>query len=343
MCVIISSDAITFFGGYIQGEYKFQVTWRKCADMPVARSTPQMVKIRDYVYAGGGLGKPGESKGIFRYNIYQDSWTFLPHCPSWHHSLASLDNRLVAIGGMIGGMNINAHQTNKLYTYKEMDGTWTEVLPPMPTPRSLLSVTTLEDRVIIAAGGVLHTKSNGEIIKSDVVELYINEDRQWYTTTRLPFLNFAPSIAVIKEVCYALGGVGAIPQQSRTTMSVNIPLLLENAKPASNSRFTPVIPLSLASWNILPGQQHPLLCSVIVEIAGVLIAIGGADESKIGTKFISMYNFHSNSWMECKGAELPIALFRSGVLKLNHENIMIGGGECRKQEFSAQVFIGQFN
>ena len=61
-----------------------------------------------------------------------------------------------------------------------------------------------------------------------------------------------------------------------------------------------------------------------------------------GTKIISTYDFQSNSWVECKGAELPLAIYNTGVVKLTDDEVMVIGGGYKNQTFSTKVYIGKF-
>ena len=292
-------------------------------------SAPQIVKIGDYVYVGGGYR---EGLGIFRYSLSQDTWTPLPHCQTFQHGLASLDKQLVVIGGISHGK-----PTNIAYTLKE--DTWKEILPPMPTPRSLLSTLSHEDG-IIAAGGVLRVENNGVNLITNIVEIYI-KDSQWYTTKRLPIEVHSLSATTVNDKCYLLGGYGTI-EESCTTLYTTLSSLLENAEPAESQYCMPQIPIT---WKKLKGQ-HPLFSSAIVEVDGRLTAMGGAHGNHVmnieGTKFISIYDFQTDSWVECKGAQLPLAVFRPGLVKLEHNKVMVIGGEAKSRQFHAQVYIGKF-
>ena len=303
--------------------------WRRCADIPVATSAPQIVRIGDYVYFGGGLRDNLEADTIFKYSIIQGTWTLLPHCPTTQHGLASLDKELVVIGGRSHGK-----PTNIAYTFK--DNTWKEILSPMPTPRFLLSTLSHEDRIIIAAGGMLCIGNNGVILKTDVVEIYI-KDKQWYTTKRLPIEVSSLSATTVNDKCYLLGGTGYTAKESCTALYTTLSLLHENA----NSQYSmPQMPIT---WKKLKGQ-HPLFCSAVVEVDRRLTAMGGAlgnnPMNYKGTKFISTYDFQTDSWVECKGAQLPQAVFRPGLVNLGHNKVMVVGGETKSRQFCSHAFIG---
>ena len=285
------------------------------------------------MYVGGGYRKEFAINTIFRYSISQDTWTPLPHCPTIQHGLASLDKELVVIGGKAHG-----EPTNTVYTLKE--DTWKEILPPMPTPRFLLSTLSHEDGVIIAAGGVLREESNGVKLRTDIVEIYI-KDRQWYTTKRLPFVSESLSATTVDDKCYLLGGTGYTAKECCTTLYDTLSSLLENAEPADSKYSMPQIPII---WKKLQGL-YPLPNAGIVKVDGRLTAMGGECGNHVmnyeGTKFISTYDFQTDSWVECKGAQLPLAVFRPGLVKLGHNKVMVIGGETKSRQFCSHAFIGE--
>ena len=295
-------------------------------------SAPKIVRIGDYVYVGGGYRDHHEADTIFKYSISQNTWTPLPHCPTIQHGLASLDKELVVIGGKSHGKSMNT-----VYTLK--DNTWKKILPPMPTPRFLLSTLSHEDRIIIAAGGVLCEESNGVKLKTNVVEIYI-KNRQWYITKRLPTEVSSLSATTVNDKCYLLGGKGYTTNESCTTLYTTLSSLLENAEPANSQYSMPKIPIT---WEKLRGLYHPSQAG-IVEVDERLIAMGGACGNHVmnieGTKFISTYDFQTDSWVEYKGAQLPLALFRPGLVKLGHNKVMVIGGEAKAHQFCSHVFIG---
>ena len=96
---------------------------------------------------------------IMKYTLSQDAWMPLSPCLTYQHGLATLNEELIVIGGNVGSPGT---RINKVYTFRSND--WMEVLPPMPTPRSLLSTASHENRMIIVAGGIKEFKSNGEIV-----------------------------------------------------------------------------------------------------------------------------------------------------------------------------------
>ena len=285
------------------------------------------------MYVSDGFTKPDNSFNIMKYSLSQDTWMPLPPCPTHQHGLATLNEELIVLGGKVRSLG-----TSKVYTFRSND--WMEVLPPMPTPRFLFSTASHEDRLIIAAGGVEEVKSNGEIVRTDMVEIYIR-DKQWYTTKRLPFPLSSFSTSIVGDMCYTLGGYGT-QEQSCITIFTTLSSLLENAELADSSHYS--VAQVPEMWNKLE-DQHPLSYSTITNVDGKIIALGGAVMNNIlksGTKIISTYDFQSNSWVECKGAELPLAIYNTGVVKLADNEVMVVEGGYKNQTFSTKVYIGKF-
>ena len=298
--------------------------------MPLVTSSPQIVLIGDHVYVGGGFRINADTKNtVFKYSIQNDTWETLPYCQHTQFGLSTLNGELIVIGGLLAGK-----ATNLVYTFR--DGAWVKLLPPMPTSRYLFSTVSHENRYIIAAGGRIGEQTDGRAIKTDVVEIYDHNTKQWYNTIRLPSLTYTFTTCIIGGMCYKLGGTG-----TTETMYVSLSSLNEDSVPADSTYSSPQI---RKTWNVLKGL-HPLIYTSLVEIGGTLTAMGGSYERELrrGTRYISTYDFTTDTWMECEGAQLPVPLYRPGVVKLDDNRLMVIGGQPKMQQFSNQVYIGTYN
>lgn len=199
-----------------------QLDWTECADLPVPFSSPNIVQIGEDLYIGGGVPQANVSMNrcVFHYRIKSNTWTPLPPCETLNHSLTALNSQLLAIGGHISGVAVNTVCT---FT----DGGWKEILPSMPTPRWNLSAISYDNKAIIASGGTLFEKSNGETERTAVVEVYIHDKNNWYKTNPLPFpeVQFMPII--ISNTCYILGGT-CQAAQANIVLYCNVSSLLAN-------------------------------------------------------------------------------------------------------------------
>ena len=304
------------------------MTWERKADLPVGISSPQIVKINKFVFVGGGFRGRFETSAIFQYHINDNTWTTLCQCPVRNQGLASLNDELISVGG-----RWSHGATNIVYTFK--DNQWKEVLPPMPTPRYSLSTVSHND-LIVAAGGSTGRARDGESLITQAVEIYIR-DRQWYITKPIPFPLALASTCVIDGTCYMLGGTGE-PEHSLTSMQASLSSLIEEAIPATR--------LSVAQERKVEWTTtaYPLYLSSIVKLEGKIIAMGGSYDAVLrrGTKFISSYDFAADMWVECQGAQLPVPLYRPGVVKLAGNKVMIIGGQPEMKQFSKKIYIGTY-
>ena len=305
------------------------VSWKTQADLPIGMAAPQLVKIGNYVYAGGGYRNPRDSNRICRYHIKQNTWTKLPLCPTFQHGLTKLNGELVAVGGLV-----LRTPTNKVFTFRQ--NMWVEELPNMSMPRFLLSTASPHDGCVIAAGGTKHLKVNGDYSQTDAVEVYIG-DHQWYRTKRLPFPTSGFSLSVADGKCYILGGTGT-QAQNCTLLYATVSSILENAVSA-DSRSSESRPL--LTWK-QEKNRYPLICSSLIPIGEKLAAFGGSSGliARHGTRYISTYDFTTGTWVECEGAQLPVPLYRPGVIKLDKKRFMLIGGQHKNQEFSKETSIG---
>ena len=308
--------------------------WRRCADSPVSNSMSPIVKLGDDVFVGCGLRKPTDSHAIYKYSISGDTWSQLPDCPTFHHGLATFNNELLVVGGLARRGNMGA--TNAVYTLR--DDTWQQILPHLPTPRYFLSTLThkLREEIVIAAGGTRHFKSDGEFVLTDVVEIYFAE--QWHSTKCLPFPLSSFSMCISADTCYTLGGT-TDNYNSSITLYSSISSLVESAIPVLEYA-TPKISLK---WKRL-RDKHPLTLPSVVDMDGELIAMGGSveQERRQGTKVISMYSSSRHCWAECSSAELPLAVYRPGLVNLGNNEVMVVGGQPKSQAFSNVAYIGSY-
>ena len=280
------------------------------------------------MFVGGGNRDCTEGQTVFQYSISENTWTTLPQCPASHQGLTTLNGELVSVGGMV-----SQRATNIVYTFR--DGEWKEDLPPMPTPRYLLSTVTHNNALIVAAGGVTGRARDGRELRTQAVEICIGY-RPWYVVKQLPFPSYSASTCIIGDTCYILGGLGQV-EHVHKTLHVSLSNLINQVVPGTSA------PETKGEWNTLK-TQYPLVASSIVELGGKLIAIGGSCDVVLrrGTRFISIYDFAADMWVECQGAQLPVPLYRPGVVKLPGNKVMIIGGQSEMKQFSNEAYIGSY-
>jgi hypothetical protein len=262
---------------------------------------------------------------IFCYNTDHDSWTTLPDCPAFHQGLATLNGELLSVGGISsdGVMNI-------VYTFR--DHKWKEILPPMPTPRWFPTTVPYNDELILAAGGQTDKTRGGSYQMLRTVEVYI-KNKQWYIIKPLPIPTSISPACVVGNTCYMF------EEKSKVILYISLQTLVD----AVNKSKVQILKAK-GNWKKLT-PRHPLFLSSLVELKGKLVAMGGCSElePRCGTRFISYYDLFADMWVECTEAQLPVPLYRPGVVKLADNKVMVIGGQPEMQKFSSEVYIAKVN
>ena len=111
----ILSSGFHSFVGCLQKNDALKLTWERKADLPVGTSSPQIVKIKNLVFVGGGLRNQSETRAIFQYSVHDNSWTTLCQCPALRQGLAALNGELISVGG-----KNSQGVTNAVYTFDGM-------------------------------------------------------------------------------------------------------------------------------------------------------------------------------------------------------------------------------
>ena len=178
--------------------------WRRGADLPVAMARPQLIKIRNNIFCGGGYtGKLDTDRLVFKYDTPANTWSPLPPCPTYQHGLSEFNNALVSVGG-IKHNTPPGTPTNSVYTYQ--DPNWVTSLPPMPTARFDLSVFTYNTNIIACRGVTSWTSDKQYYTCTTTVEVLKGDTEQWSTLAPLLFALSDMSAAISNGRCYLIGG-----------------------------------------------------------------------------------------------------------------------------------------
>ena len=91
--------------------------------------------------------------------------------------------------------------------------------------------------------------------------------------------------------------------------------------------------------------RNVLYWSSPVAVSGRLLALGGSVRCHLrrGTRLISVYSPSTDEWVEHEGAghELPAALYRPDVVKIDKDEFMLIGGQSKPKHFLPTVCIGR--
>ena len=279
------------------------------------------VVVGEKVYVGAGVIHGADDHRVFQYNCREDIWDSLPRCPAKYYALANFMGSLIAVGGtVLHGI------TGKVHTFTEAVNRWEELLPPMPTPRHSLSVTTTS-ALIVAAGG---DTVNYVLRPCSTVEVYSTASSQWHTADPLPAPCADMSLATINDTCYLLGGSDDIlGGGSVNCFHASIGLLMEKIDEPT---------LSLGSiWKRLPNTPIELDTAILVSLNGSLMAVGGKNENGAS---LAVYAYINNVWLHLKNGDLPAPREYCTAASPSPDKVIIIGGFGETVRMSNKVFMG---
>ena len=254
-------------------------------------SDAQAVVLGNKVYVGGGHTLTSEYC-LYVSDVTMHTWKTLKS-PIRRSALTTYQGRLVLVGGQ---NSFTDTPINQLWVMEE-EGTWTQPIPPMPTPRWGASAASIQNNLIVAGGGGSQEKA------LDVVEVY--NGRQWATAQSLPSAQFDMKSAIHNGNWY-LAGVRT-PGWREVFYA-----LLESLIASTQSEVTERV------WKNLPEVNY--IASSTAVWGGRLMAVGGAGPS---SKIVS-YSPHTQSWV--KVGDLPVGLSCTCTTVLPTGELLVIGG-----------------
>ena len=225
--------------------------------------------------------RPGGSFSVYSYQsiLGNERWSRLPDNPNEAFTLAIIDGLLTSVGG-----RDSRGPTNTLLslTGEGERKQWSEVFPPMPTPRySTACITT--DQALVVVGGNAHDGL-------DTVEVMDINTKQWTTVCPLPQKS-SLSVIVCGYSLYVAGGfIGGFIRGSGSTFvsTCSLPDLFQPKTLGSRIRRRSNI------WKEI--SSLPVTHSTLASFRGHLLAIGGEDDSGNPTSNVYRYDSHTDSW-----------------------------------------------
>ncbi|CAI8035303.1 hypothetical protein GBAR_LOCUS19829 [Geodia barretti] len=119
-----------------------------------------------------------------------EQWSRLPNNPNVEFGLAVIDGLVTSVGG--------DGPTNTLLslTGEGEKKEWSNVFPPMPTPRKSVACVTTEEALVVAGGTV-----NG-VYMVGIVEVMNTNTKEWATVASLPQGSMFLSAALFQDALY---------------------------------------------------------------------------------------------------------------------------------------------
>ena len=252
-----------------------KMTWRE------GKKAPEMMKGgAAVVYRNTAYIRPGASSKVYSYQniLGNEQWCRLPDSPHRGFSLAVIDGLLTSVGGWN-----SRGPTNTLLslTGKGERKQWSEVFPPMPTPRSVTACITTEKALVVAGGYA------GDDL--DTVEVMDINAKQWTTVCPLPQKIRLISGIVCGDSLYLAGGISG-RSGSKSVFTCSRDLWQPN-------RLGSRIRRTLTRSNVWKEiSSLPVTECTLASFGGHLLAIGGKDYSLNPTTDVYKYDSHTDSW-----------------------------------------------
>ena len=311
------------------------------ADLPVAMSQHQIVRIGRTIYCGGGFtpGSIDNDRLVFKYNSNQDTWSQLPICPTSLFGLTQLDGKLVTVGGERHKQtDIPNDQTDipisDVYVFQESETWENSIIPPLPTARMYPTAFNYK-LTLVVSGGITtwHTDT-----RTNAVEVFNGKTSQWHHAEPLPVAHSSMSCVIVSDTCFLIGGTksyAASTQAYCTSVSNLISRTLPPNHPGTSS--TPKASPSLPTWQVLP--ECPLYYFTAAELGGCLLAIGGEDESESPSSAVHIFSPSTNSWVRISSGDLPVPKSFAAATQLEGGEVIFVGGKIKRGCPTKTVFI----
>ena len=251
-----------------------KMTWRKGKKAP-----ERMYRGAAVVDGNTAYFSPYASVRVYSYQniLGNEQWSRLPDNSNEAFSLAVIDGLLTSVGGWS-----SRGPTNTLFSLTgESERKWSEVFPPMPTPRSLTSCITTEKALVVAGG-----------IAGGTAEVMDINTKQWTTVCPFPQKLSSSSGIVCGDSLYLAGGVRGLTW-SKSVFTCSLPDLWQPETLGSRIRQTLTTCRSNV-WKYI--SSLPVAGSTLTSFGGHLLAIGGYDDSGNPTTDVYRYDSHTDSW-----------------------------------------------
>ena len=261
--------------------------WRKGKNAPET-----MIRGAAVVYGNTAYFTERHTHSVYSYQIIQreEEWSQLPNNPCENFGLAVIDGLLTSVGGY------KKDYTNTLLslTGEGERKQWSEIFPPMPTPRCYVACVSIEQTLIVAGGN------------EGIVEVMNINTKQWMAVTSVLQKSQYLSATSIGDNLYITGDESSV-------FTCSIPDLLSSATTGSSP-----VPNVWKSISDLPVTD-----STLVSFGGHLLAIGGDMGVVKPTSNVYRYDFNTDSWTVA--SQLKKKRYWSLAVALGDCVVVVGG------------------
>ena len=254
-----------------------KMTWRE------GKSAPEgMHRGAAVVHGNTAYFSPASSHKVYSYQLIgeEEQWSQLPDNDNEIFSLAVINDLVTSVGGYKNGYT----DTLLSLTGEGERKKWSEIFPPMPTPRQNAACITTEQALVVAGGYV----DGGRL---DTVEVMNINTKQWTAVSPLPQKLSLLSPTVCGDTLYLAGGFTNY-SPSKSVFTCSIPDLITSPN-THGSRIQRTFSQSNV-WREI--SSLPVTRSTLVSFSGELLAIGGSDGSGNPTSAVYRNDSHTDSW-----------------------------------------------
>ena len=291
-----------------------KMTWRE------GKKAPQRVRRGAAVVDGNTayFSTDGSSR-VYLYQsiVGNEQWSRLPDNRNEDFSLAVIDGLLTSVGGC----NSPYVDTNTLLSLTGEDERkqWSEVFPPMPTPRRLTACITTEKALVVAGG----TAKYKDLTTVEVMDI---NTKQWTTVCPLPQKQYTLSAIVCGDSLYLAGGYTYTGNsESKSVFTCSLPDLWQPETLGSRIRRT------LTRSNVWKEiSSLPVTRSTLASFGGHLLAIGGWYDSWNPTTDVYRYDSHADSWHVI--SQMKNKRSRCLAVTLPEDRLIVVGGYIHRND-----------
>ena len=280
-----------------------KMTWREGKKAPEGMARGAAVVDGNTAYF-----RPDGTGRVYSYQniLGNEQWSRLPDNPNKEFSLAVIDGLLTSVGGWNSRGPIN---TLLSLTGEGKRKQWSEVFPPMPTPRRRTApITTVQALVI--AGGI----ADDELSTVEVMDI---NTKQWATVCPLPRKLRSLSGIVCGDSLYLAGGfIGRYGSKSVFTCSLRDLWQPETLGSSLQETLT-----RSNVWKVI--KSLPVTDSTLASFGGQLLALGGKDDSGNPTTDVYRYS-HTKSWHVISQMKKKRSVCLVVTLS-EHQHVIVGG------------------
>ena len=285
-----------------------KMRWREGKNAPRA-----MIRGAAVVHGNTAYFSPSSSRKVYSYHSTKDKWFQLPDNCTEYIGLAVIDGLLTSVGGWYSGGATNTLLSLRGGERKQ----WSQIFPPMPTPRWSVACVTTEQALVVAGGfdGIYHS----------TVEVMSSDNKFWTKVASLPENCSLLTAAVFEDKLYLAGGVTSL-YASKSVFTCSLPDLL-----TVGVQWRPSLHPFWRNINSLP-----VTLSTLVSFGGHLLAVGGRDDSDNPTSEIYRYDSHTDSWTQANMMNNKRSHCFAATLS-DDKLIVVGGNTDKRKHTSYNI------